>query len=182
VTDEVKALAYELSQTAIKTVEPNAEDVLNAAKTYFVAKRIMAAEHCHGISLNCLGLVETRRIPCPPCMAWLKLNDEGIPGICECDWNAGISIRLCGLLTGRAGLHARPCTEHRQRHADGRPLLLAHQAPRLHQPGEPLILRSHSESGPRRVATGALAGRRTGDGMKFDGPGKMILGNRIGGG
>ena len=56
-TDEVKALAEEFSRTAQKTVEPKPQDVLNAAKTYFVAKRIMAAENCQGISLNCLGLV-----------------------------------------------------------------------------------------------------------------------------
>ena len=56
-TAEVKALADEFTKTAKKIVEPKPQDVINAAKTYFVAKRIMAAENCQGISLNCLDLV-----------------------------------------------------------------------------------------------------------------------------
>ena len=77
VTAEVKALADEFTRTAKKVVEPKPQDVLNSAKNYFVAKRIMAAENCQGISLNCLGLVANPAIPCPPCMAWQRLNDEG---------------------------------------------------------------------------------------------------------
>jgi hypothetical protein len=176
VTDEVKALAAELSQTAIKTVEPTSEDVLNAAKTYFVAKRILAAEKCHGISLNCLGLVQDRRIPCPPCMAWLKLNDEGIPGICECDWNAGISIRLCGLLTGQPGFMQDPAPNTVNGTLMGAHCSSPTKLRGFDQPGEPLILRSHSESG-LGVSPQVLwpAGEPV-TVMKFDGPGKMILG------
>ena len=146
-TAEVKALVAELTRTAKKIVEPNAQDVLNSVKNYFVAKRIMAAENCQGISLNCLGLIATRKIPCTPCIAWLKLNDELVPGICECDWNAGIGQRLCQLLLGQPGFQQDPAPN-----TVNNTLMGAHcSAPtRLRgpdQPAMPLILRSHSESG-----------------------------------
>jgi len=147
VTAEVKALARELTGTAKKIVEPNAQDVLNSAKAYFVAKRIMAAENCQGISLNCLGLIGERKIPCPPCMAWLTLNNELTPGICECDWNAGIGQRLCQLLIGRPGFQQDPAPN-----TVNNTLMGAHCSgpTRLRgpdQPAVPMILRSHSESG-----------------------------------
>jgi hypothetical protein len=147
VTAEVKALAAEFSKTAQKTVEPNAEDVLNSAKNYFVAKRIMAAENCQGISLNCLGLIGTRKIPCTPCMAWLKLNDEGTPGICECDWNAGISLRLCALLTGQPGFMQDPAPNTVNGTLMGAHCSSPTRLRGFDQPAVPLVLRSHSESG-----------------------------------
>lgn len=146
VTAEVRALADEFAKTAKKIVEPNRQDILNAAKNYFVAKRIMAAENCQGISLNCLELVEKRRIPCPPCMAWQKLNDERSVGCCECDINAAVSLRLCSLLTGRPGFQQDPVPN-----TVNNTLMGAHcSSPKklcgFDKPAEPCILRSHSES------------------------------------
>jgi hypothetical protein len=146
VTAEVKVLAEKFSTTAQKTIEPKPQDVINAAKNYFVAKRIMAAEKCQGISLNCLGLVQTRRIPCPPCMAWLKLNDEGSVGCCECDWNAAISLRLCSLLTGRPGFMQDPVPNTVNNTFMGAHCSSPTKLRGFDQPAAPLILRSHSES------------------------------------
>ncbi|MBN1395363.1 MAG: hypothetical protein JW959_10095 [Pirellulales bacterium] len=145
-TDEVKALAKEFAETAEKIVEPDRQDILNAAKNYFVARRIMEAEKCQGISLNCLDLVRDRKIFCPPCMAWQRLNDERSVGCCECDWNAAIAMRLCSLLTGRPGFQQDPAPNT----VNGT-LMGAHcSSPRKLRgfggPSEPCILRSHSES------------------------------------
>ncbi len=173
---QVKALAHQFGKTAQRIVEPKPDDLVNAAKTYFVAKRIMAAENCQGMSLNCLGLVGARRIPCPPCMAWQTLNDQGSVGFCECDWNAGISMRLCSLLCGRPGFQQDPAPNT----VNGT-LMAAHctGATRLRgfdQKPEPMILRSHSESGigvsPQVLwPVGAPVTV-----MKFDEPQQIILG------
>ena len=163
-TAAVRALADEFRRTAKKVVEPKAEDLVNAAKTCFVAGRIMAAEKCRGISLNCLGLVESRRIPCPPCMAWLRLRDEGIAGFCECDWNAGISMVLSASLIGRPGFQQDPAPNTVNGTLIGAHCTSPSKLRGFDQPAEPVILRSHSESGDRRLAAGDLAGGRSGDG------------------
>jgi hypothetical protein len=144
---EVRALAEKFTKTAQKIVEPNAQDVINAAKTYFVAKRIMAAEKCNAISLNCLGLIGAKKIPCPPCMAWSTLNDEGSTGICECDWNAGIGLRLCSLLCARAGFQQDPAPNTVNGTLMGAHCTSATRLRGFDQPPVPIILRSHSESG-----------------------------------
>ena len=135
-----------LIKTAKKIVEPKPQDVLNAAKNYFIAKRIMAAEKCNGISLNCLGLVQTRRIPCPPCMAWQRLNNEGSVG--------GVRVRLerrhlhaaLRAVVPAAGLPAGPGAEHCQRHLHGAHCTSATKLHGFDKPALPMILRSHSES------------------------------------
>lgn len=176
VTDEVKALADEFTKTSKKVVEPDSLDILNAAKNYFVAKRIMAADNCQGISLHCLQLVGNRQVACPPCMAWLKLNDEGSVGCCECDWNAAISLRLCSLLTGRPGFMQDPAPNTINNTLMGAHCSAPTKIRGFDQPGEPLILRSHSESeiGVSPQVIWPLNEQVTV--MKFDGPGKMILG------
>ncbi|MEI8371807.1 MAG: hypothetical protein WCJ35_03120 [Planctomycetota bacterium] len=179
VTAEVKALAEELSKTAQKIIEPKNADVLNAAKNYFVARRIMVAENCQGISLNCLGLVGSRRIPCPPCMAWQRLNDEGSVGCCECDWNAAISLRLCGLLTGRPGFMQDPAPNTVNGTLMGAHCSSPTKLRGFDQPAAAQILRSHSESeiGVSPQVLWPLGEAVTV--MKFEGPERIILGTGI---
>jgi hypothetical protein len=50
ITDEMRAIANYYTRKAKKIVEPNKHDILNAAKNYVVARRLMTAEKCHGIS------------------------------------------------------------------------------------------------------------------------------------
>ena len=175
-TDEMKALAAHLKKTAKKTVEPNAQDIFNSAKNYVVAKRIMAAENCNGISLNCLGLIGSRRIPCPPCMAWLTLNDEGGVGCCECDWNAAITLRLCASLCGRPGFMQDPCPNTINGTLMGAHCSSPTKLRGFDKESEPLILRNHSESalGVSPQVIWPIGEEATV--ASFSGPDKLILG------
>ena len=175
-TPEVKALAEEFTRTARRIVEPKPQDVLNSAKNYFVAKKIMAEERCQGISLNCLGLVAKRRIPCPPCMAWLRLNDEAGVGACECDWNAAISLRLSALLCRRPGFMQDPCPNTIAKTLMGAHCSSPTKLRGFDRPAEPLILRNHSEStlGVSPQVIWPIGEPATV--MKFRGPETMLLG------
>lgn len=145
-TDEMRAIADYYTRQAKKIVEPKADDILNAAKNYFVAKRLMAAENCHGISLDCLPLVRDRLIPCPPCIAWMRLNDEGSVGACEADWYAAISMRLISLLFDRPGFMQDPAPNTVNNTLMGAHCSCPTKLNGFDKPPEPLILRSHSES------------------------------------
>ena len=175
-TAEVKALADEFARTAKKIVEPKPQDLVNAAKTYFVAKRIMAAENCQGFSMNCLGLVADHRIPCPPCMGYLKLRDEGVPAFCECDWNAGISMLLCGRLCGRPGFQQDPVPNTVNNTFMGADCTSASKLYGFDKPAVPVILRSHTESDIGVSPQVLFPVGEPVTVMKFDGPGKIILG------
>ena len=98
-TDEVRAIADFYTKAAKKIIEPKPEDILNAAKFYVVARKIMAAENCHGISVDCMPLIGQPGVPCGPCLAWSKLNDEltggRVRGGRECHLLAGCCVTPC---------------------------------------------------------------------------------------
>ena len=175
-TDEMRAIADYYTKKAKNIVEPNKQDILNSAKNYVVAKRIMAAENCQGISMDCLGLIGSRLIPCPPCMAWLKLNDEGSVGCCEADWNAAISLRLTSLLCDRPGFMQDPVPNTVNNTLMGAHCSCPTKLDGFDKPPAPFILRNHSESelGVAPQVLWRIDQKVTV--MEFEGPGKIILG------
>lgn len=146
ITGEMQDLADLWESKTEKIVEPNREDRLNAAKNYIIARRIMEAENCQGISMDCLGLVGDREIPCPPCMAWVQLLDDGYVGTCEAAAHIAVSQRLTSLLFDRPGFMQDPAPN-----TINNTLMVAHCTSPTRLDGfgmsqEPFILRSHSES------------------------------------
>jgi len=174
-SDEVRAMADYYTKEAKKIVEPSKDDILTAAKNYIVCRRLMETEKCHGFSMDCLGPIGRRQIK-PPCLAFMRLRDEGIVGACEADWNACISSRLTHLLFERPGFMQDPAPN-----TVNNTLMAAHCTCGAHldgfdKPHEPFILRSHSES-DLGVAVQVLW--RVGQKitlMKFEGPQRIILG------
>ena len=176
VTDEVRAIAQYYTKNAKNIVEPNKQDILNSAKSYVVARQIMAAESCQGISVDCLPLVGERQIPCPPCIAWLRLNDEGSVGCCEADWNSAISLRLTALLCDRPGFVQDPAPNTVNNTLMGAHCSCPTKLDGFDKPPEPFILRSHSESD---IGVSPQVLWRIGQKvtiMEFEGPGTIILG------
>ena len=99
---EVRTIADHYAKGAERIVEPSKEEILTAAKNYIVLRRLMEAEKCHGVTVACLGWKD------PVCMAFSKLLDEGVPGVCECDHNAVIGELLSIHLLNRPGFIQDP--------------------------------------------------------------------------
>jgi len=175
-SDQVRAIADYYTKNAKKIVEPTRRDILNAAKNYIAARRIMETEKCQGISVDCLPLVESRLIPCPPCIAWLKLNDEGSVGACEAEWNSAISLRLTSLLFDRPGFMQDPAPNTVNNTLMGAHCSCPTKLDGFDKPAEPFILRSHSESNTGVVPQVLWRIGQKVTIMKFEGPGTIILG------
>jgi hypothetical protein len=175
-TPEVLAMADEYAKAAQKIVEPTRADLINAAKNYFTALKIMEEEGCQGISLECLGLVRDRQIPCPPCLAWTRLLDSGKSGTCEADVNAVMSHQLCLKLLDKPGFMQDPVPESENNTLIGAHCVCATKLNGIDQPSEPFILRSHSES---NLGVSVQVLWRVGQEvtvMQMAGPGRMLLG------
>jgi len=145
ISDEVRNMAAYYTKNAEKIVEPTKQDIINAAKNYIASRRLMAAEKCHGFSMDCLGPV-SRRLIQPPCLAFSRLRDEGGLGTCEADWNAAISTRLTNLLFDRPGFMQDPAPNTPNNTLNGAHCTCATKLAGFDKPPEPFILRSHSES------------------------------------
>jgi L-fucose isomerase-like protein len=106
----------------------------------------MRDESSNAITSDCLGMVTTRVVPTPPCMAASLFQDAGVTYGCEADIGAAISLLLVSYLFDRPGFQNDPVPETVKN-----VLIAAHCTCGTRLNGfnaapEPFILRSHSES------------------------------------
>jgi hypothetical protein len=175
VTDEAREIADAAAGKAKKIVEPNADDLLNAARSFMTAKRLMLSEKANAITTDCLGMVSSRLVPTPPCMAASMFQDAGVTYGCEADLFAAISLMFVSYLFDRPGFQNDPVPETVKN-----VLITAHctcgtRLNGFNEPPEPVILRSHSES-DLGVATQVLW--REGQPVtlvRFNDPNELIL-------
>ena len=175
-TDEVRQVAEEYRRAARRVVEPNHQDMINASKNYFAALKIMEEEDCRGISMDCLGLVHGHHIACPPCLAWSKLLDVGVPGVCEADINAVMSHTLCCRLLDKPGFQQDPVPNTVDNTFIGAHCVCATRLDGYDKPQAPFDLRSHAESDLGVAVQVIWEPGRDVTIMQCVGPGKMILG------
>ena len=172
---EARAVADYYTREARKIVEPSKADILNAAENYVACKRLMDAEKCQGISMDCLGLVGSRKIPCPPCIGFSRLLDEGLVGCCEADVGSALSLMLVARLCERPGFMQDPVPNTVNNTFMGAHCTCPTRLDGFDKPPEPFILRSHSESaiGVSPQVLWRLGQKVTL--MKFEGGGKSML-------
>ncbi|MGM0485791.1 MAG: hypothetical protein ACQESR_03400 [Planctomycetota bacterium] len=146
VTDEAREIAKQAAAAAAKVVEPTEEDLLNAARAFLTAKRICRDEKSNAITSDCLGMVSSRVVPTPPCMAVSMFQDGGVTYGCEADVFGAVSLMLSSYLFDKPGFMNDPVPEtvHNL-------LLAAHcvcgtRLDGFDGPRERHHLRSHSES------------------------------------
>jgi len=145
-TDEMRQVAAEMRRGAKKIVEPTAQDTLNAARSYITAKRLVRDEQSNALTTDCLGMVTTKVVPTPPCMAASLFQDHGVTYGCEADLFGAMGLLLTSYLFDKPGFMNDPVPETAKN-----VLVAAHCTcgTRLNgfgRPREPYILRSHSES------------------------------------
>jgi hypothetical protein len=145
-TEQMQEIAKYFGLDAQRIVEPRMEDLLAAAKNYVVARRIMAAEKCQGISVDCFPLLNDRRVACGPCLAWAKLLDEGLVGGCEGDADAAVSLLLSGQLLGRPGFMQDPAPNTVRNTLVGSHCTCPTRLEGPEGPRAPFILRNQAES------------------------------------
>ena len=146
-TDELNALARTYLKDAVRIVEPTEDDVYEAAKCYFVLKRIVERENAQAVMMTCLPGLKRPHKHVPPCMGFMNLRDEGIPAGCESDLDATLTMMLLQYLFARPAFQHNPSADTEKNLYFG-----AHcTAPsKMHGPGgpaEPYALRSHAEAG-----------------------------------
>ena len=146
VTGEVKDVASTMRRGAIKIVEPTEEDIINSARVYTTAKRLLVDEQANALSMDCLGMVSQKLIPTPPCGAWTMLQDAGITAGCEADLMAATSLMLSSYLINRPGFINDPVPETYKNLLIASHCVAPTRLSGFDKPSFPYILRDHSES------------------------------------
>jgi hypothetical protein len=144
-SEEAESIARRFYENAKGVVEPTREAVLEAARTYVANRRIMDESGCHAVTMDCLGLIKTRRTP-PPCMAYMQLLNERTCGCCERDVNAALSLMLSSYLFQRPGFMHNPTPNTVLNQYGGTHCAAPTLMDGFESAGAEYLLRSHHES------------------------------------
>jgi len=107
ITDEIEVMAEDYIKNATRMTGPTKQDVLNGVKGYVVARSIIEREGADAITMDCLGTLGNSKVSLP-CIAWSKLNDDGVPAVCEADLTSVVKHCLVQYLFDRPGFQQDP--------------------------------------------------------------------------
>ena len=111
--NEAKAseLAEKWVKEAPKVVEHGPTDLLTAAKLYLALKAAIESTGANAVAFNCIPLFVTGEIDAWPCVPFLKLQEEGIPGVCEGDLYSAALMLLMKHLADKPGYINDPAVD-----------------------------------------------------------------------
>jgi hypothetical protein len=109
-SEEVLKMAKDLIQGAKRLIRATEQDVIHGIKSYVVARTLLAREKADAITMDCLGALGHTKVSLP-CIAWSKMNDDGIPAACEADLGAVATHVITQYLFDRPGFQQDPVGE-----------------------------------------------------------------------
>lgn len=81
----VKTEAERWTRTAEAIKEPPSEEIAKSARMTLGLHKLLIERQAQAITINCLGLFGQGKLPAYPCLAFSRLNDIGLTGVCEAD-------------------------------------------------------------------------------------------------
>ena len=109
-TDEIRAMAADYERRARRQVGATSDDVINGVKSCVVARTLLEREEADAITMDCLGALGRTKVSLP-CIAWSRMNDDGVPAACEADIGAVASHCIVQYLFDRPGFQQDPVAE-----------------------------------------------------------------------
>jgi hypothetical protein len=109
-TKDIIAMADDYIRRARRRRGANRQDVINGVKSYYVAGKILENEQADAITMDCLGALGRIKVSLP-CIAWSRMNDDGIPAACEADYGAVASHMIVQYLFDRPGFQQDPVAD-----------------------------------------------------------------------
>ncbi len=120
---EAKAEAGRWIKNAERVVEPSSEDIFKSCKLALAFEKLMDEEEATVMTVDCYGTMwdKTIMLPAYPCLAFARLNDMGLGGICESDLRSAMTHILFQGLVGKPGFISDPTVDESQKS-----IILAH--------------------------------------------------------
>jgi hypothetical protein len=95
---------------AEKVVEPSRDEIERSCRLALAFENLMAEEDATVITVDCYGSMY-RKLPAFPCIGFVRLNDQGLGGICESDLTSAMTHIILQGLSGRPGFISDPTVD-----------------------------------------------------------------------
>jgi hypothetical protein len=142
---KVEEEAGKVTRGALKVMEPSAEEIRKASRFYLAALDILRQAKANAITIDCLGGFRRGDLPAYPCVAWSKLNDCGMYGVCEADLQSTMTQLLITGYSAKAGFVSDPTFDTSRNEVIHAHCVAATRMRGIGGAASPYILRSHME-------------------------------------
>jgi len=146
-TDEVRELAARYRTGATKILQPDNEDIFDAARASIALRRVVEAAKVDAVMMDCLPGLQYPHQHVPPCMGFMDSRDRGVPAGCESDLDATLTMMLLQYLFDKPGFQHNPTVETERNHYFCAHCTSATRMKGLDAPPEPYMLMNHAEAG-----------------------------------
>ncbi len=130
---------------ALKVVDPKPAEVADAFRLYHAIEKLLEEEEANAITIDCLGGFRRGDLPAYPCVAWSKLNDRGLYGVCEGDLHSTFTQMLFTFYSGKPGFVSDPVIDTKTNTVIHAHCVCATRLEGISHPPAPYIVRSHME-------------------------------------
>lgn len=142
---KAQAAAAEFTKGALKVIEPSPQEITGALRFYHGVLRLLDQEKANAITIDCLGGFKRGELTAYPCVAWSKLNDQGLYGVCEGDVLSTMSQLLLTSFSGKPGFVSDPVFDTSRNEIIHAHCVAATAMQGIGGPASPYIIRSHME-------------------------------------
>jgi hypothetical protein len=138
-------LADEFIRAAVRVVEPKREEIIGSLRLHLAIREVMKQEKANAIAIDCLGGFGRKELPAYPCIAFSKLNDEGMYGVCENDLESTMTQLLVTSFSGRPGFVSDPVFDTSRNEVIHAHCVSATKLKGINGEAYPYLVRSHLE-------------------------------------
>lgn len=143
--EKARQMAAEFIRAAHKVVEPKHEEIVDSMRLYLALQEVMKREKANAIAIDCLGGFGRGELPAYPCVAFSKLNDAGLYGVCECDLESTMTQLLVTSFSGKPGFVTDPVFDTSRNEVIHAHCVSATRLQGIDREPSPYLVRTHLE-------------------------------------
>jgi hypothetical protein len=132
-------------QNALRVIEPKPSDILDSTRFYLASLEVLKRRQANALTIDCLGGFRRGDLPAYPCVAFSKLNDAGLYGVCEADFPSTMTQILVTAFSGKPGFVSDPTFDTSRNEVIHAHCVSATKLHGLAAEPSPYILRTHME-------------------------------------
>ena len=130
---------------ATRVVEPTRQEIDDSLRLHLAIQDLLRKEKANAIAIDCLGGFGRKELPAYPCIAFSRLNDMGMYGVCECDLDSTMTQLLVTSFSGKPGFVSDPVFDTSRNEVIHAHCVSATAMQGVGGPASPFIVRSHLE-------------------------------------
>jgi L-fucose isomerase-like protein len=137
--------AAAFTKAALRVVEPSEKEIADSMRLYLGMREFMRQEKANAIAIDCLGGFARGELPAYPCVAFSKLNDIGLFGVCECDLPSTMTQLLVTSFSNMPGFVTDPVFDTSRNEVIHAHCVAATKLAGIDGAASPYLVRSHLE-------------------------------------